>query len=101
MNMLFHRNLLSGLALASGLLLSTSSNAGYIGVGGGFYGGGPGVEVYNWGGPRGGYWYGGGWYGPNVVINVPPPAPRYYVPLCENMEVCDSYGECWIERYCE
>lgn len=62
------------------------------------------VEVYNWGGNynRGGY-YEGGWYGgPNVVINVPVPAPRrYYRPYCEDVEVCSPYGECWIERYCD
>lgn len=48
---------------------------------------------------RGGYFYGNGWVGPNVIINVP--APRYYVPLCENVEVCDQYGQCWLERYCD
>jgi uncharacterized membrane protein len=47
---------------------------------------------------RGGFYFGGGWGGPNVIINVP--VERYYSPVCENVEVCDSYGECWLERYC-
>lgn len=65
--------------------------------GGGHYGGG-----YHGYPNQGGFYYGGGgwWGGPNVVINVPPPAPRYYVAPCENMEVCDAYGDCWIEQYC-
>lgn len=48
---------------------------------------------------RGGYFYGRGWSGPNVIINVP--VERYYVPVCNNVEVCDSSGECWLERYCD
>jgi len=50
----------------------------------------------------GSFYYGGGGWGwgpPNVVINVP--AQRYYVPACDDVEVCDSYGQCWIERYCD
>lgn len=51
-------------------------------------------------------WGGGGYYrsGPNVIINVPvepyaPPYP-YYVRECDNVQVCNDYNECWIERYC-
>lgn len=95
--------LIAMLVLLTGLLISTSSNAwpgSFIGIGIGGYGGG-GVIVANPGpyyNPRG-YYYGGGWVGPNVVINVP--TRRYYVPVCENLEVCDEYGDCWIERYCD
>lgn len=64
--------------------------------GGGGYGPGPG-RYYD----RGGFYFGGGWGWPNVVINVPVERPRYYVRNCENMEVCDSYGQCWLERYCD
>lgn len=69
--------------------------------GGGGYGPGPG-GYYN----RGGFYFGGGWIGPNVVINVPveryaAPVERYYVRECDNVEVCDSYGQCWLERYCD
>ena len=78
-------------------------NAGIsIGWGGGnVHGHGGNGGVYGHGGyyDRGGYFYGGGWSGPNVIINVP--VEPYYVPVCENMEVCDSYGQCWLERYCD
>lgn len=53
-----------------------------------------------------GYGWGGGYYrgGPNIIINVPveryvPPYP-YYVRECENIQVCNDYDECWLERYC-
>ncbi|MGL6030288.1 MAG: hypothetical protein ACRC0M_10995 [Legionella sp.] len=57
-----------------------------------------GYPGYGWGG--GGYYRGG----PNVIINVPveryvPPYP-YYVRECENIQVCNDYDECWLERYC-
>ena len=51
---------------------------------------------------RGGYSYGSGWgaWGvPNIIINVP--RERYYGPECEKREVCNSYGQCWLEQYCD
>ncbi|MCL9685492.1 hypothetical protein [Legionella maioricensis] len=73
----------------------------YHGHGGGYgYGHG-----YGYGGGGGGYYDRGGfffgWGGPNVIINVP--AERYYAPppiVCENVEVCNRYDECWLERQC-
>lgn len=44
-------------------------------------------------------YYGPGWIGPNVVINVP--VTPYYVPRCEQVEVCNRYNECWLERRCD
>ncbi|WP_298624259.1 hypothetical protein [uncultured Legionella sp.] len=99
------RNALSIMVFIFGVLSSTASEA--------WHGGGPGpihrhgedIRVYN----PGGYGYGRGYYYgggpiivpnivPNVIINVPP--PRYYRPICEEVEVCDSYGECWLDQYC-
>src|SRR5262245_45786356 len=40
-----------------------------------------------------------GWAGPNVIINIP--APRYYVPVCHDVEVCNSFGDCWLEPHCD
>lgn len=76
-----------------------------------------GVSVTGWGGNyhshnRGGYGYGPGgysngggyffgWGGPQVVINVP--VEPYYAPppiVCQNVEVCNPYDECWLERHC-
>lgn len=85
-------------------LLMSASAAAWHGHGGNWHGhggwnGGPG---YYRGGGYGFDSYGGGWGwgfpGPNIVINVPP--PTYYVPECENVEVCNRYGRCWIERHC-
>lgn len=100
-------NALSSLALVLGLLASPTSEAWYSGsIGFGFVGGpvyyhGDGPHRYGPGGygyhGRGGYYYGGG---PNVIINVP--VERYYVPHCEDMEVCDNYtDQCWLERFCD
>lgn len=68
--------------------------------GGNYHGHGGG---YGYG--RGGYYDRGGlffgWGGPNVIINVP--AERYYAPppvVCETVEVCNRYDECWLERQC-
>lgn len=78
-----------------GIVFSTSCHAHYHGHGGpGFYGPGPYV------GP--GFYP--GWGGPNVIINVPiaPVVPQtpYYVRECDNVEVCNQYDECWLERHC-
>lgn len=104
------RNTRAMMVFILGVVSCTTSEAWY---GGGFSVGfgGPGpvhyhgedIRVYNPGGygyyDRG-YYYGGGpnIIVPNVVINVP--APRYYRPVCEEVEVCDSYGECWLDTYC-
>lgn len=45
-----------------------------------------------------GFSYGGGWVAPNVIIEVP--APGYYVPRCQTVEVCNPYGSCWLENNC-
>ncbi len=74
-------------------------NAGWGGGPVHYHGGGYGPGPYYGGG--GGIYFGGGWGGPNLVINVPAAPPRYYVRNCENMEVCDEYGQCWLERYCD
>jgi hypothetical protein len=95
--------------LVLGLLVCTAGqawNGGAVRVG---YGGGnvhyhgEDITVYNPGGYRDydrGYYYGIGpsFVVPNVIINVP--VQRYYVPVCEEVEVCNSYGECWLDRYC-
>lgn len=47
----------------------------------------------------GGYYHGHAWRGPNVIINVP--VERYHVPHCDQVEVCDAYDQCWLERYCD
>lgn len=36
---------------------------------------------------------------PNVIINTLP-TTRYYRPICEEVEVCNPYRECWLEQYC-
>ena len=90
-------------------LLSTVSMTSYgggvsvVGYGGNYHGHGGGYG-YGYGGgryyDRGGFFF--GWGGPNVIINVP--AERYYVPpppvVCETVEVCNPYDECWLERQC-
>ncbi|KGP63217.1 hypothetical protein EP47_04440 [Legionella norrlandica] len=88
-------------------LISTSSSAWYsAGIAIGFTGGNVhyhGDGIYPpW---NNGYYYYGGRniivpnvIVPNVVINVP--VQRVYVPVCEEMEVCDPYGQCWIEQFC-
>lgn len=48
---------------------------------------------------EGGYYPRGGWAGPNIIINVP--AERYYAPECQTVEECNSFGECWLQRYCD
>lgn len=55
---------------------------------------------YGYNNGHGYYGRGRGWGGPNIVINVPP-ARGYYVPRCQVMDVCDSYGQCWLQRYCD
>ena len=37
---------------------------------------------------------------PNVVITLPPRRAQS-IPLCETVEVCNYWGECWLERECE
>ncbi|KTD35850.1 hypothetical protein Lnau_0834 [Legionella nautarum] len=95
------RNTFSTFVFVIGILASTTCAA-WHGHGRGWYGGHEhyhgGGYGYGWGGYGGGYSYGGGWGGPNIVINVP--TRRYYAPLCEKVEVCNSYGECWLETYC-
>lgn len=53
---------------------------GYHGRGGYFYGRGPNIIV------------------PNIIIDVP--QPRYYPRRCQEVEVCNSFDECWVERHC-
>ncbi|KTD33467.1 hypothetical protein Lmor_2018 [Legionella moravica] len=103
-------------AIVLGVLVCSVSqawNGGAVRVG--FGGGnvhyhGEDITVYNPGGhpyPGGypyynrGYYYGVGptFVVPNVIINVP--VQRYYAPVCEEVEVCDSYGECWLDQYCK
>lgn len=89
-------------------MLSMNSHAGVnvVGWGGhhhphGGYGPGPGPGPSPYWGGGGGFYFGGGWAGPNVVINIP--AEPYYAPpppVCQTVEVCDPYDECWIERQC-
>lgn len=86
------------------LFISASGYAWYGGsIGFGFAGPGFGPGFY---GPGPGY-YGGpeiivsNVIVPNVIVTRPVPVRRYYVPeYCDDVEVCDSYGECWIEQYC-
>lgn len=101
--------------LVLGLFISTSGNAWYggsiaIGFTGGnvhYYGDGynRAYGPWNYGYYDRDYYYNGGQniivpnvIIPNVVINVP--VQRYYVPVCEEMEVCDPYGQCWLEQFC-
>lgn len=98
---------LHSFCLLFGMILSANSFAWVggninVGVGGGNVHVNEGAYPYGPGYYDQGGYYGGGWLGPNVVINVPVQRyRRYYAPLCENVEVCDVYGECWLERYCE
>lgn len=83
-----------------GMTLSMTSSAwgnehyhaggGYWRGHGGYYGYGPGPGFYP------------GWGGPNIIINVPagPPPPLPYVRRCEDVEVCNQFDQCWIERQC-
>ncbi|KTC99338.1 hypothetical protein [Legionella erythra] len=73
-----------------------------VSFGVGWYGGnthyhpGYGPRAYYYGPGPGPYW---GPPVPNVIINVP--VENYYVPRCQEYEVCDNYyDECWIERRC-
>lgn len=96
------------IVIVLGLLACTTSQAWYggglsVGFGGGnVHYHGEDIRVYNPGGygyyDRGYYGVGPGFIVPNVIINVP--VRRYYVPVCEEVEVCDSYGECWLDSYC-
>ncbi|ARG97106.1 hypothetical protein [Legionella micdadei] len=96
------RNIIGTLVFVIGLLATTAGNAWHSH--GSWYGGhrhyhggyGHGFGRYY---GQGGFFYNGGWSGPNIVINVPP--RRYYAPVCENVEVCNSFGECWLETYCD
>lgn len=98
------------IALILGVLASTAGNAWHEEVVRAGYGGGP---VHHHGGeivvpnPGYGYYDRGGYYYrrpniviPNIIINAAPPPPRYYAPQCQDVEVCNSYDECWLERYC-
>lgn len=86
--------------LALGLLISVTSYAGYenqVKIDWGY----PNLHHHDDGYERlhhRGSRYGYGWGGPNVIINVP--VERHYAPRCEQVEVCDAYDECWLERYC-
>lgn len=55
-----------------------------------------------------GYNYGGyGYYrrghhfrhGPQVIITVPP--IPFYLPGCHEVEVCNGFGQCWLENSCD
>ncbi len=35
-----------------------------------------------------------------IPVPVVPVRP-YYVRPCDEVEVCDPYGRCWLERYCD
>ena len=51
----------------------------------------------------GGYYHGGGWGGPAVVIDVPLGgyySPNYYAPVCETVQVCNQYNHCWLQQEC-
>lgn len=103
------RNVQNSIVLILGVLVSTASNAWYergvhVGTGGGpvhHHRGGE-IVVPN---PGYGYYDRGGYYYrrpdiviPNIIINAPPPC--YYAPQCQDVEVCNAYDECWLDRYC-
>ncbi len=97
------KKVIGGFIFALGLLASTASIAWHGHHGGGHHGGGPrheyGNTIHRGLSYGNGYFYGGGgWGGPEVIINVP--APNYYVPRCNTIEVCDPYGACWLENSC-
>lgn len=104
-------NALKVFVFVLGISACATSHAWYGGGVSVGFGGGGNVHYHgdyrNGYGPRGyGYYYGGGpeiivpsFVVPNVVINVP--VQRYYVrPPCDDVEVCNQYGECWLEQYC-
>lgn len=109
MNLNKKSRLLCSLLLAMGFITSGPSRAehGHGDRGSSYRGGGPhhyhGGGGYHRGGGgyynRGGYYNGGGLGGPNIIISVPP--PLYYVPMCQTMEVCNPYGQCWLQEYCD
>lgn len=33
-------------------------------------------------------------------FNIQIPMQRYYRPRCDEIEVCNTYGECWLEESC-
>lgn len=92
-----------GLLFVSFTVASYAEGYSVIGWGGGNYHSHGGYGYGRGGGyyDRGGFFFGGGWGGPNVIINVPS-APYYAPPpiVCENVEVCNPYDECWLERRC-
>ncbi len=38
-------------------------------------------------------------HGPQVIINVPP--LPFFLPGCHEVEVCNNYGQCWLENSCD
>ena len=98
---------LSGIFVFTLVLLTSSTcqsyyGGGYHGGGGNYHGGG---GYYHGGG--GGYYHGhGGYYGgPSVIIGLPFGGyygPEYYAPPpCETIRICNSVGQCWLERECD
>ncbi|CDZ78754.1 hypothetical protein BN59_03068 [Legionella massiliensis] len=104
------------LFLALGLLASTASLASWSQHGGNWYEGYQHYHGYDnyynqgWSYGGGGFYFGsgnwGGFWGggPNIVINLP--AQQYYaqpeyVPECQHVETCNSYGNCWLEPVCD
>lgn len=95
-----YKKIMTALVLSAGLLFLHISYAGPYGHDNG-----------NWHGHHGGGYNNGryhnrdyynpgfAWGVPNIIINVP--TRRYYAPVCETVEECNSYGECWLQRYCD
>ena len=91
------RKMITRLFLLFTLLFATAITPAWAGIGFGFGFGGPVFGLQGYGHGRYGYGYGYG-FAPNVVINVP--VVRHRQPYCEEVEVCNQYDECWLERYC-
>ncbi len=92
----------AGVVLGLALLVNTTGNAWH---GGGGYHHGPYPQQGGYHHGPGGYYHGGGWNGPSVVIGVPFGGyygPEYYVqpPVCETVRICNQYHECWLEQEC-
>jgi len=107
MNKKFKKSLSQAAVLALTLIVNVAGNAGhgyYNHGGGGYYHGGGGYY-------HGGGYFGGGWGGPGVVIDVPfggfygpgYAGPGYVVPECEvvTVQICNQYNRCWLEKHCE
>jgi hypothetical protein len=73
---------------------------------GGYYGVNHYQGVHNYYRNRGysrgdGYWGNNYWGGGNNAIIIDTPLVGYYSSSCENVQICDQIGNCWMQQSCD